>query len=115
MLPVAYSARAAAADSLLRVTPGTRFLLHAKGEALLRLGRFDPAKTALQSFTWTGADERLEAMREKALGQAELRLRQYQEARVSFWLSLNSVSTPAARHDVDDWIGFCDWMATHED
>ncbi len=105
--------RATRADSLLGLAPNARFLLMEKGETLLSLGEDSSAAAALRSFTWSGADPRLESRRMKLLGRAEFRLGRYQDARASFWLSLNSVSTAAANAEVDDWIERCDWMASH--
>jgi hypothetical protein len=82
-----------------------------KGRMLFRLRRFEESAQALEPFQVP--DTTLESIRRKTIGKSLFRLMRFQEAKVSFWSSLNSVSTDVAVNEVNDWAERCDWMSVY--
>jgi tetratricopeptide (TPR) repeat protein len=81
-----------------------------KGRALSRLHRWDETVRVLRSLDPLASEPQLEAVRLKTLGYALLRSNRFQEARVSYWTSLNFVSTGFAKNDIDGWLERCEWL-----
>ncbi len=77
-----------------------------KGRTLFRLNRFEESAKTLDVFLVP--DTTLESIRLKTIGKSRFRLMRFQEAKVSFWSSLNSVSTEVAVNEVNDWAERCD-------
>jgi tetratricopeptide (TPR) repeat protein len=100
-------------DSLSVLAPNDGLMCFLQGKTLLRLQRFDDALKRLRGFELGDIDVRLEASRRIAVGEALFRLRRFQEAKASFWLSLNNVYSSGAKALVDQWIERCDWMSEH--
>ena len=107
------SARVTMLDTLILNSADTTINEYLKGKVLLRLGRYDEAFAILKQLQLSGIDPLLEAIRLNSAGRALFRLRRYEEAKASFWVSLNSVSTEVAQHEAGDWIERCDWFASH--
>jgi hypothetical protein len=72
--------------------------------------KYDEGSTLIKSVDFTGVSNQLEAIRFKFLAKALFHLKRFEEARTCFWNSLNALSTPAARNDVDDWVERCEWF-----
>jgi len=100
-------------DSLMRAAPGNWIPSYWKARALLRLRRFESCLAVLRSFTLASRDQFLEAFRLRMEGEAEFRLKNFQEAKVLFWTSLNYYSTEMAVYDVDEYIDRCEWMTRY--
>ena len=107
------TSRVAMLDSLISGSPEPALALYLKGKTLERLGRYDEALAVLQPVPMTGIDPRLEAIRLNVMARALFRLKRYEDAKASFWISLNSVSSEAFQHHVEDWIERCDWFSAH--
>ncbi len=82
-----------------------------KGRMLFRSKRFEESTKTLDVFQVP--DTALESIRLKTIGKSLFRLMRFQEAKVSFWSSLNSVSTEVAVNEVNDWAERCDWMSAY--
>ena len=82
-----------------------------RGRMLFRLKRFEESVQALEPFQVP--DTTLESIRRKTIGKALFRLMRFQEAKASFWSSLNSVSTEVAVSEVNDRAERCDWMSAY--
>ncbi|MBI4536088.1 MAG: hypothetical protein HY708_07400, partial [Ignavibacteriae bacterium] len=102
--------RLAILDSLIRESATNWLSVYLKGKTLSRLQRWDDALTTLRSLDPGLEEPRLEAIRLKTIGGALFRLKEFQDARVAFWMSLNSVASEVAQNDVNDWIERCEWM-----
>jgi tetratricopeptide (TPR) repeat protein len=57
----------------------------------------------------------LDARREQLIGEAYFRLRNFQQARAHFWVSLNSISNDLSVQRVDDWLDRCEWFEQNGD
>jgi tetratricopeptide (TPR) repeat protein len=103
---------------LLEAVParGTaRIIAHyIRARSYSRVGRLEDAASILRGLDMRSLGGRYEALRLQALGETLFRLRQYQDAKASFWLSLNTRGTPAAVYNVNTWVDRCDWMADHD-
>ncbi len=97
--------------SQLKNTPFLRFL---EARAGLRLEKFQQVIDLLQLDSMRFAHPELNASKELMLGQASLRLLQFQNARAHFWRSLNFIDNLAAMQQVYDWIKRCEWYEQHE-
>lgn len=84
-----------------------------RGRNLQRIGDVDRALEAMDSVSFTGADEWLEACRLRTTGILLARLGRYEEARVRFWTSLNHEAAPAVQNRVNEWVNRCEWMERH--
>jgi tetratricopeptide (TPR) repeat protein len=82
-----------------------------KGKLFYRLKKFEESVNVLEPLRLAGTEQSLEAIRLKTIGKCLLRLKRFQEAKTSFWLSLNHVGTEVAIHEVNDWVERCDWMS----
>lgn len=107
------SARVAAIDSLVRQDGELPWLLYLRGRILLRRGDDRAALETLMRTNLEESDSQLEALRLRSLGQALFRMGRYEEARSTFWTSLNAAGGEAAEDDVNTWIDRCEWMNTH--
>ncbi len=107
------SVREVILDSLLKTSPRNSLLRYLKARIAQRSGRFGEALDLLSSTGFAGTDRQLEAIRLKMAGSVLFRLKRFQDAKVSFWLSLNFVDTRAAEDVVDDRIDRCDWLSEH--
>ena len=87
-------------------TPLLRFL---EARAAIRVQKFQQTIDLLQSDSTRYRYPELNAAKELMLGQAFLRLLQFQHARAYFWRSLNFIDNTAVTHQVYDWIERCEW------
>jgi len=83
-----------------------------KGRFLLRMNRFQESYDVLSPLVLASEDSLLESFRLKMIGYDLFRLRRFQEAKATFWTSLNYLATEVARNEVDDWVERCEWMET---
>jgi tetratricopeptide (TPR) repeat protein len=81
-----------------------------RGKTLLRMKRYDEAVKAFESFTLADRDSLLEALRLRQIGASLFRLKRFQEARGSFWISLNFLNTEMAQNEIGDNVDRCEWM-----
>ena len=81
-----------------------------QGRVLFRLNRFEESLKILELLHVP--DTTLESIRSKTVGKSLFRLKRFQDAKMSFWSSLNSVSTAVAVNEVNDWAERCDWMSS---
>jgi len=84
-----------------------------KGKVLHRLQRYGETLRVLQQLDPGVPEKTLEAIRLKTLGSALFRMKRFQEAKVCFWVSLNSLATEVARDEINDWIDRCEWILEH--
>jgi hypothetical protein len=87
--------------------------IYLKGKVLPRLQQYEQTLGVLHQLDPGVPEKKLEAIRLKTIGYALFRMRRFQEAKASFWVSLNSFSTDVTRDDVNDWIDRCDWISEH--
>ncbi len=85
-----------------------------KGRLLLRMNRFQESCDTLSSLVPAPEDSLLESLRLRMVGYDLFRLRRFQDARTSFWTSLNYLDDEVARNEVDDWVERCEWMETYD-
>lgn len=100
-------------DMLNGATPQQRdrwLVKYLKGRVLMRAKRYAESLEVLTSFNVTTMDSLLEAVRLRMVGYDLFRARRFNEARVSFWNSLNFLSTEVARNAMDEWVDRCEWM-----
>ena len=76
----------------------------------MRAKRYAESLEVLTSFNVATMDSLLEAVRLRMVGYDLFRARRFNEARVSFWNSLNFLSTEVARNAMDEWVDRCEWM-----
>jgi tetratricopeptide (TPR) repeat protein len=102
------SVRIAMLDTLATGPPWlARYL---RGRIQLRLGQHEGALATLGELDLSRTNHHLEALRLRSVGLALFKLRRFEEAKVSFWLSLNYVETEVAQHNVSGWVERCEWM-----
>ena len=92
-------------------SPFLRFL---EARAGLRLEKFQQVIDLLQRDSMRFSRPELNASKELMLGQASLRLLQFQNARAHFWRSLNFMNNLAVMQQVYDSIERCEWYEQHE-
>jgi tetratricopeptide (TPR) repeat protein len=85
------------------------------GRSLQRLERFSDALESFRGLDRTQLDPKLQALLLMAEGHCLFRLGQYQEAKISFWESLNQVGTEARQEQIEDWAAYCDWMTRRKE
>jgi hypothetical protein len=95
------------------ITPhaSDRWLLeYLKGQILMHEGKYSESLSSLTSLNIVSTDSLLEAIRLRMVGYDLFRLGRFEDARVTFWSSLNFLSTEVARDVIDDWVERCEWM-----
>jgi tetratricopeptide (TPR) repeat protein len=105
--------RIAMLDSMVRDPLRHWLLTYLKGKGLHRLQRYGEALGVLQQLDPGVPEKTMEAIRLKTLGSTLFRMKRFQEAKVCFWVSLNSLSTEVARDEINDWIDRCEWILEH--
>lgn len=102
--------RVAMLDSMVHDSRAHWLPIFLKGKVLSRLRRWEETVQVFRSLNPRVPDAQLEAVRLKTLGYALLRLNRFQEARASYWTSLNSVSSAFTRNGVNEWVERCEWL-----
>jgi tetratricopeptide (TPR) repeat protein len=106
------SLRRRLADSLWSAAPASRVAPYLLALLLAREGRREEALGVLLRIR--PGVPRFEAARLRHAAELMLALGRYQEARTTFWLSLNDDDTPKSRDRIADWIDRCEWMMHHD-
>jgi hypothetical protein len=57
----------------------------------------------------------LHTIREEMAGVSLVRCKRYQDARIRFWESMNTISSAASRQRVEDWLDRCEWYSSREE
>jgi tetratricopeptide (TPR) repeat protein len=104
------SQRVAMLDSMTQDAGYHWLPLYLKGKVLLRLARWQETLEVMNRLAQAPLERRLHAIRLKTMGSALFRLRRFEEAKIEFWKSLNSLSTEVAKNEVNEWIERCEWM-----
>ncbi|HUL43618.1 MAG TPA: hypothetical protein VLY03_04605 [Bacteroidota bacterium] len=76
----------------------------------VRRGKYAEVVDLLQEGRVHFSSPDLNSAVDMVVGKADFRLHRYQNARASFWKSLNFVGTGAALEEVNDWIDRCSWF-----
>lgn len=92
---------------------GNPFAAYLYGKTLLRSGRYTEAANLLNSLRFREISDRLELFRLTDNGIARFYAGEYDQARTTFWRSLNFVTSEAARNTALDWVSRCEWMTTY--
>jgi hypothetical protein len=100
-------------DTISQAHRGNWIPIYMKGKMFYSLGRFDDSFRLLSTLDLPESNKHLEAIRLKTVGKALFRMQRFQEAKVSFWLSLNSVSTEVAINEINDWRERVEWFGQH--
>jgi len=105
------SVRRALADSLIRAAPESRVVPYVLAQILTRNLERDRALGTL--LTISPGPPAFEAARMRFAGELMVALGRYDEARTTFWLSLNYDDAPNSRERVTDWIERSEWMKAY--
>ncbi len=100
---------------LLAENPDHRAGLNLIGRIYLREGNYKSAHDALSNIKKPFEDSLLNFQIEKMLGYSLLHLKNFQEAKIHLWQSLNYTRNRGDRNLIDDLIEQCDWMEDHRD
>jgi len=103
--------RLARADSLVGSSHESSLALYLRGRAAQRLERFDEALASFRDVDDRRLERPLRAARLWAAGECLFRLGRYQDAKIPFWESLNSMGSEARQEQVNEWVSRCDRMA----
>ena len=99
------------ADSLRHQAPESRVAAFVVARAQAQGGEHEAALATLEGIS-PGSRE-FEALRLQFTGELLLALGRYDDARSSFWRSLNYGDSPKSRDRVADWIERCEWMKSY--
>ncbi|MBI4547981.1 MAG: hypothetical protein HY707_08375 [Ignavibacteriae bacterium] len=80
-----------------------------KGKILYRVKRYSDAVHELASIDVPLRYPILEATKEHIIGESYFMMKRFQQARMHFWYSLNSITNEASRDRVYDWLERCEW------
>ena len=111
--PVSDTLRVSLLDSMVQHPRNHWLPIYLKGKALIRLQRYEDALNVMRHLDPGVPPSRLEAIRLRTIGYALFRLKRFEEAKASFWISLNSFSSAVAHNEVDEWIDRCTWISEH--
>ncbi len=106
--------RLAQLDSMVQDTAAHWLPLYLKGHVLVRLQRWEEALTVLHRLDGCITAAPLNAIRLKTMGTVLFRLKLFEEAKVSFWTSLNYASSDAIQNEVNEWVDRCEWMKSYQ-
>jgi hypothetical protein len=106
------SARRVLADSLVRAVPESRVAPYVLARIMARSGEREDALAMLLRIN--PGPPAFEAARLRCAAELMVALGRYDQARTTFWLSLNADDAPKSRDRVTDWIDRCEWMKTHD-
>ena len=86
-----------------------------KGRLLSRTDHYQESLELLRSCSLVSEDSLFESLRLRTIGYNLFRLRRFEEAKSSFWVSLNYMSSQVDVNEINDWVERCDWMEEHSD
>ncbi len=105
------SVRVRLLDSLMEADSGNTIVRYVLGKVLLRREEYRRACAVLSGGRME--DGYLEAHRKSMVGDALVRLGDYQEAKAEYWTALNSLETDGFRNAMELSIDRCDWLSLH--
>ena len=108
------SLRVVVLDSVLSRDPEHRAAAYMKARFLQRMRKYEDAVTLFRSVDLTEADGLLQAMRFRRTGIMLYHLAKYDQAKASFWSSLNYDASDMARYRMEEWIERCEWAAGYD-
>ncbi len=108
------SIRDHAIDSLCSVTPDP-ILYYLEAKKSLRIKKYDDGIAALNAIEHPFEIQVLNGYREELLGIFYFLKRQYENARMHFWISLNDNPNAAYHGRIEDWLDRCRWYSTDDE
>jgi tetratricopeptide (TPR) repeat protein len=85
------------------------FVAHLEGGLCLRMRMFDKSIELLDPVAGKLSSPILNARSERMIGEAEFRLKNFEQARAHFWQALNFIANASSAQRIDDWIDRCGW------
>jgi tetratricopeptide (TPR) repeat protein len=89
-------------------------IYYMKARESLRLKKYDEGIAALEKIDRPFAIKGMNGYREELLGRLFFMKRDYEAARMHFWISQNEIQNQAYRDRIDDWLDRCVWYSQHE-
>lgn len=101
-------------DSLCTVLPDP-VVYYLEAKKALRMKKYDDGITALNAIERPFGLPILNGYREELLGKFYFLKRQYENARMHFWMSLNDIQNTSYQERIDDWLDRCRWYSLHDE
>ena len=102
-------------SQLLSETPDNPIGLYLIGKISFRQGKYKEAFDFHSKIKKRFQDPILNFQLERTLGLSLFHLKNFQEAKIHLWQSLNYTKNKGEMNQMDDLIEFCDWLDRHRD